>query len=42
MSQQNNQSDSKGLARAGMCLLGTAALMLPAATPADAKPGFIP
>ncbi len=28
--------------RAGMCLLGTAALMLPAATSADAKPGFHP
>lgn len=27
---------------AGMCLLGTAALMLPAATSVDAKPGFHP
>jgi hypothetical protein len=33
---------SKLFTRVGMCLLGTAALMLPLATSADAKPGFKP
>lgn len=32
----------RALARAGMCLLGTAGLMLPAPTTADAQPGFHP
>ena len=39
MSNRTIQATQKVFARAGMCLLGTAALMLPAATPADAKAG---
>jgi len=33
---------TKKVARAGMCLVATAALMLPPATPANAEPGFHP
>ena len=37
-----NPLTQKSIARFGTCLLGTAAVMLPAAMPADAKPGFHP
>lgn len=42
MSNRTVQVTRKVFARLGICLLGTAALMLPPATTADAKPGFHP
>lgn len=42
MSSRTVQATKRGFARAGICLLGTAALMLPLATPTDAKPGTTP
>src|SRR5207342_1087150 len=40
MSSRTIQVTRKVFARAGMCLLGTAAFMLPVATPAYAEPGL--
>lgn len=40
MSSRTIQVTQKVFARVGMCLLGTAALMLPQATQADAQPGL--
>ncbi|HET8727867.1 MAG TPA: hypothetical protein VFO41_10180 [Alphaproteobacteria bacterium] len=42
MCNRTTKVTRKVFARLGMCLLGTAALMLPAATSVDAKPGFHP
>lgn len=41
MSNRRIKVTQKAFARVGMCLLGTAALMLPVATPGDAKPVVI-
>lgn len=42
MSSRTVQVTKRTFARTGICLLGTAALMLPLATPSDAMSGFAP
>lgn len=41
MSIRNRKFTQKVIARVGMCLLGTAAIMLPMATPGDARPPVV-